>query len=518
MGRSRSIFLAVALLSAIFVFSTVSYALEITIEPSDGDLQVHGQSRVYIFATSAESLISMGIEISFDPEVLEVVTSEKNDVLDNPANVWRMTIVKNDGTTLSHNTPPVQWDNTAGTVTLIGGHSYENMQTGVSTSGLSGKVLLGWIDFRAKADGQSNISVDLARYHPLHPTKTFANFVSLNTGVDEPTNLGILSVVHAMRDSDDDGLFDTFEEDVAGTDPLMDDTDGDGITDDEEDMDFDGMSNAEEYARGTHPREPDIYLFAGLNLVGYPVNVSGGYSSFDLLADLGTEDEVSKIQRYNFDTGIFETTTYDAGAATGDEFDIVTGEGYFVYMKEAKRISFTGAITTPIIALKPGFNIVSVPCMPPGYSSHDLINYLGSANEVGGIQRFDRKRGSFETTDYYNGQVLGTPFNINNGEAYLIHMKAPVELPPLLTAPVVVINSHGDGETVAGSSIDISGSVSDSTSAVTVNGVKATVSAGTFTATGVTLNEGPNTITATAVSANNLMGTHAVTVILVVGD
>ena len=505
---------AAVFLSAIFVFIGISDALEIVLEPADVQLTVGSDTHVNIFADGADSLISMGVKVSFDPAALEVVDAAKNDAVGDPENVWRMTIVKEDGAIFSYNTPAVEWDNTDGTVTMIGGHLYENMQTGVSTQGLSGKVLLGWIDFKAKALGSSDLYVGLARYHPQHPAKTFDNFVSLNTGVDEPTNLGDLGVISVISDSDGDGLSDTYEENVTGTDPLLADTDGDGIMDDEEDMDFDGMSNLEEYAQGTHPKESTVYLVAGLNLMGYPVEVTGGYSSYDLLVDLGTEDEISRIERYNSATGTFETATYDAGVPSGDEFNILNGEAYYVYMKESKLASFAGHIITPNIELEAGVNLVSIPCMPPGYTSYDLLSYLGSADDIASIQKFDRETGAVETTAYYDGEPSGVEFGIVNSDAYLIHTKTAVNMPSLLTAPVVVITSPADGETVTSSPIDVSGTVSDSSSTVTVNGIIATVGEGTFTATGVPLVEGSTTITAIAVSPNNLTSSHDITVTL----
>jgi len=315
-------------------------------------------------------------------------------------------------------------------------------------------------------------------------------------------------------DDDNDGLTDDYEINFTGTDPLIADTDGDGIPDGLEDMDFDGITNAEEYAQGTDPKEPDISLSAGLNLLGYPVEVPVGYTSYDLIFDLGTEDEIDKIQKYNPATGTFETTTYEDGVVSGDEFNIVSGEGYVVYMKQATSLSFAGGIMTPAISLVPGLNIISIPCMPPGYTSYDLLFYLGLPDEVASIQRFNRETGIFETTAYYNGQPSGVEFNIVNGEAYLIYMKSSVDVPSLLTAPVVAITSPGDGETVSSSPINVSGTISDSTCTVTVNGILATVSEGTFTATGVPLISGANTITAVAMSANNLTGSDTITVTL----
>jgi len=317
------------------------------------------------------------------------------------------------------------------------------------------------------------------------------------------------------EDDDNDGLPDTYEENVTGTDPLLVDTDGDGIPDGQEDMDFDGITNAQEYAGDTNPKEPDYSLSAGLNLFGYPVAVPpGGYTSYDLLIDLGTDDEVDKIQRYNPDTGTFDITTYEEGAASGSEFNIVNEEGYLVYMKVAKSIPFAGQIISSAILLEPGLNIVSIPCMPADYTSYNLLWLLGSSDVAASIQRFNRETGAFETTAYYNEQPSGVEFYISNSEAYIVQMKSAMTIPALLSAPVVAITSPEDGTTVSSSPLDVSGTISGSTSMVTVNGIRADISGGTFTATGIPLTTGSNTITATAASQNNLTGSDTISVIL----
>ena len=316
------------------------------------------------------------------------------------------------------------------------------------------------------------------------------------------------------EDDDNDGLPDTYEGNVTGTDPLSVDTDGDGIPDGQEDMDFDGITNTQEYAGDTNPKEPDSILSAGLNLFGYPVDVPEGYTSYDLIIDLGTEDEISKIQRYNTATGTFETTAYEGGIIIGDEFNIESGEGYYVYMKEAKSLSFAGQIISSAILLEPGLNIVSIPCMPADYTSYDLLWLLGPSDVAASIQRFNRETGAFETTAYYNEQPSGVEFYIANSEAYMVHMKAAMTIPALLSAPVVAITSPEDGTTVSSSPLDVSGTISGSTSMVTVNGIRADINGGTFTATGIPLTAGSNTITATAASQNNLTGSDTISVIL----
>jgi len=69
-------------------------------------------------------------------------------------------------------------------------------------------------------------------------------------------------------DSDGDGLFDTDEVDVHGTDPFIADTDGDGLDDGDEvnthntyplivDSDGDGLSDGNEIANGTNPLQKE---------------------------------------------------------------------------------------------------------------------------------------------------------------------------------------------------------------------------------------------------------------------
>lgn len=59
------------------------------------------------------------------------------------------------------------------------------------------------------------------------------------------------------EDTDGDGLDDYYEIAVLGTDPCLKDTDGNSIPDGDEDFDGDGISNQEEKTLGTDPLNPD---------------------------------------------------------------------------------------------------------------------------------------------------------------------------------------------------------------------------------------------------------------------
>jgi len=77
----------------------------------------------------------------------------------------------------------------------------------------------------------------------------------------------------------------------------------------------------------THDLKP------GFNLVGFACPPDG-YTAFQLLSELGNES-VASIQRYSTEKGAFETGGFGPeGQLVGIDFPIVSGEGYFVYMKQ----------------------------------------------------------------------------------------------------------------------------------------------------------------------------------------
>ncbi len=60
-----------------------------------------------------------------------------------------------------------------------------------------------------------------------------------------------------VKDTDGDGIDDFQEVAVTNTDPLNPDSDGDGVPDGDEDSDFDGLTNSDEFSRGTDPGRSD---------------------------------------------------------------------------------------------------------------------------------------------------------------------------------------------------------------------------------------------------------------------
>ncbi len=168
----------------------------------------------------------------------------------------------------------------------------------------------------------------------------------------------------------------------------------------------------------------EITLLAGLNIFGYPVTIPHGYTSYDLIAALGTKDEIIRIQRYDSNTNTYQTTYYDQnGNPSGDDFKIVSGEGYIIYMKTDNPISFEGEGIHAVISYNDGLNIISNPFNPYGNTSYDLLLYVGSQNNVYSIQRLNRDKSVFETSTYFFNKPSGTNFGIFSGEGFLIYIK-----------------------------------------------------------------------------------------------
>lgn len=162
----------IAALCSFFIFSGISYALDISIEPLSPQREINGKIRAHIYATSAVNLISFGLKVSFDPTILRADNATK---FTDFSSGWLMDADGNSGTDNDqYITPTPVIDNDAGTVTMIGGRLI-----GANTTGLSGKVLLGWIVFTAIKNGKSNLSVDIAKQAP------FDNFVRLDGTKDD---------------------------------------------------------------------------------------------------------------------------------------------------------------------------------------------------------------------------------------------------------------------------------------------------------------------------------------------
>jgi hypothetical protein len=76
-----------------------------------------------------------------------------------------------------------------------------------------------------------------------------------------------------------------------------------------------------------------VDLSPGLNLVSLPsANEYFEYSSYEMLGDLGDENQVSSIRRYDSAQG-WQTTSWFLGLPSGALYNTSRGQGYLIYMK-----------------------------------------------------------------------------------------------------------------------------------------------------------------------------------------
>ena len=81
----------------------------------------------------------------------------------------------------------------------------------------------------------------------------------------------------------------------------------------------------------------NIDLAPGLNLVTLPSpNGFPAFTSYEMLQSLGDASQVLSVQRYD-DTSGWQTTSWFSGLPSGVNFDARLGEGYLIYMNEAKE-------------------------------------------------------------------------------------------------------------------------------------------------------------------------------------
>ena len=75
---------------------------------------------------------------------------------------------------------------------------------------------------------------------------------------------------------------------------------------------------------------PELSLMSGTNWIGTPCQPVH-QTAFSMLQAIGSDNAVS-IQRFNTDTGSFETAAYKNGLIVGNNFPIEGGNGYLIHM------------------------------------------------------------------------------------------------------------------------------------------------------------------------------------------
>jgi len=178
------------------------------------------------------------------------------------------------------------------------------------------------------------------------------------------------------------------------------------------------------FLNGTSLADETFHFYHGANFFNYPVSVSENYRAYDFLDDLNDSASVSSIQRYNRDTGEFETCFWNEGGPAGVNFTITNTEGYIVNVEgDSFDFAFTGTRACDTVDLKKGFNLAIFPCAPADYSSFQLMENLG-IEYISSIKIYDNSTDTMLETYWDGGNPSGDNFPIVHDFCYIVKMTA----------------------------------------------------------------------------------------------
>lgn len=264
-------------------------------------------------------------------------------------------------------------------------------------------------------------------------------------GLTDDEEVNVYGTEPTLFDSDGDGLGDGVELGLVGydadpsttTDPGNPDSDGDGVldgnngTDPCEDCNNNGVVDAGE----TSPTAPEAFLafVPGFNLFAYPSAVPPEHGGCqDLAAALGGFDGgIESIARLNPTRSLFERC--EAGGAI--DFPIVAGEGYVIETTEDLALVWPWNAACTTYALAAGVQLVGHPATPPELTCFAWLE-AQEPGLVSAIQRFNSATSRYESCaladpDGGGPRAAGIDFPIRAGQGYLFHSNGngPLVLP-----------------------------------------------------------------------------------------
>jgi len=247
---------------------------------------------------------------------------------------------------------------------------------------------------------------------------------------------------------------------------------------------------------------------AGVNHIGFSCIPPGG-SAYDALTILGGDGVVSAVQRFNAETGLFETATYRAGLPVGIDFPLINTESYIAHM-----IAGSGgagfSLPAPFIFLTSHTDgqIVNNPVI----TISGIVSEATSQVTVNGISA-TVSASSGDPTFSVAAIALVEGANIISiivrGSNNLTSTRTITLV--LATAPVLTVSHPINGQVTHSGTYKVDGSISDPLASIDVNGVAAVITGNNYVAD-VPLSVGSNTLTITATGTNTAVSVVAASV------